>query len=181
MVADTLVSSRLPGMGVLRWIFGGFFALVGLALLAFATATMITASNSRTWPQAQGTMLVSAVDRKTSTARDGPGRTSSTSTSYMPRVEYRYEVDGEAHTGTRLELLERGEGTRAKVAAKLEKFPQGAKVAVYYDPDDPAQSVLKPGTPDAMGIAFLLGFVALLVGGGIMLFMRPRETGRHSR
>ena len=159
----------------MRWIFGGFFALVGLMMLAFATVTMFTASDSRTWPQTQGTMLVAAVDSKTSTSGGGPGRTNSTSTSYTPRVEYRYEIDGTSHKGTRFELLERGEGTRAEIAAKLEKFSEGAQVAVYYDPDDPAKSVLKPGTPDAMGIPFLLGFVALLVGGGIMLFMRPAE------
>ena len=159
----------------MRWIFGGFFALVGLVILVAATVTMITASDSRTWPHAQGTMLVSEVEMDVSTSPRGPGRTSSTSTSYTPRVEYRYEVDGKSHKGTRFELLERGEGTRAEVAAKLEKFAEGSQVTVYYDPGDPAKSVLKPGTPDAMGIPFLLGFVALLVGGGIMLFMRPAE------
>jgi len=176
-------------MKALRWIFGGFFALVGIALLILGTVTYMTGTASKEWPTVQGTMLVSEVESRTSTTGGGPGRTSSTSTSYAPRVEYRYEVDGEAHTGTRFELLERGEGKRAEIEAKLEQFRQGAQVAVYYDPDDPTKSVLKPGTPDAMGIPFLLGFVALLVGGGIMLFMRPAEKayergsrgrGRHS-
>ena len=155
-------------MSALRWIFGGFFALVGLTIIAFATATMITAGDSRTWPQVEGTMVVSEVESRRTTDRG-------TSTSYTPKVAYRYEVAGDGHEGTRFELIERGEATRTAIEAKLDKFPLGARVAVYYDPDDPRESVLKPGPPAAMGIPFALGFVALLVGGGIVLFMRPAQ------
>jgi len=153
-------------MSAMRWVFGGFFALIGLTIIAVATVTMITASDSRAWPQVDGTMVVSEVESRRSTDR-------ATSTIYTPKVAYRYEVAAQEHEGTRFELLERGEATRSAIEAKLDRFPKGARVAVSYNPDDPAESVLKPGAPDAMGIPFALGLVALLVGGGIVLFMRP--------
>jgi len=159
----------------MRWVLGGFFALVGVVVLAAATATMLTAEDSRDWRSVRGTMLTSGVESRESSSPRQPGRAPASGTTFVPRVEYEYRVEGQAYHGRRFELLEEGLGSRAAVEARLEAYPAGAEVDVYDDPDDPASSVLKRGVPSAMGIPFFLGFVALAIGGAIVLFLRPAE------
>ena len=155
----------------MRWIGGGFFMLVGVVILISATVSFVQAGASESWPSVDGTMVRSEVGGRYTASEKGK----SGHTTYLPTVEYTYVVEGKDYAGRRYELIERGEGDRATIERKLRDYPVGATVKVFYDPDEPAESLLKPGRPDAMGIPFVLGFIAIAVGGVVMLAFGPKE------
>jgi len=94
---------------------------------------------------------------------------------YLPNLEYDYTVAGREHRGDCYEFIERGRGNRLEIESIIDRYPVGSELTVHYDPDDPGSSVIKRGEPAAMGIPFFLGFVAIIVGGVIVLAMRPAE------
>ncbi|MFN7972758.1 MAG: DUF3592 domain-containing protein [Acidobacteriota bacterium] len=91
---------------------------------------------------------------------------------HMPKVTYRYEVAGVAHTSDRLAYA--NEGLKQSVAeAELAKIPD--EVEVWYDPGNPSEAYLRRHSP-ALGI--------VLVGGGLVvaafdaLYLLVRLLGR---
>ncbi len=94
---------------------------------------------------------------------------------YQLAVAYDYEVNGQKYTGSRYNSVDLNTGKRSwqRVADEL---PVGARVPVYYDPADPAESMLRPG-PTGAHIAmvwFLTPFNLIMVGGWVM-FARVRR------
>ena len=57
-------------------------------------------------------------------------------------LRYSYQVDGSTYEGTRLTLLD----YRTDLADAHVRYPVGAHVMVYYNPADPGEAVLEPGT-----------------------------------
>ena len=103
------------------------------------------------WPQGKGLVLLSEVRG---------GRV------YQPLVTYSYNVNGSDFTGqTDLRVPYFGvSSARKEVAYKtIADYSQGNTVKVYYNPENPAESYLKPGprwsefTRLSLGI-FLYGF-----------------------
>jgi hypothetical protein len=129
----------------------GLFIALSAAFALWATSRdLMRALASAEWPSVQGTIIVSEVRRKAS-----GGRT------WYPAIEYEYQVERRNHTGSRLRFIAfSASGTYAEdtVAA----FRQGARVPVYYDPKQPAESVLQPGA-DAMAFLFAGTPLVLLV------------------
>jgi hypothetical protein len=78
---------------------------------------------------------------------------------YAPDIKFRYEVAGQAFSGDRYRY---GQGyTNDKFAARtIEVFPVGKVITVYYNPNDPADSLLQPGLMgvDLFSALFLVPF-----------------------
>lgn len=80
---------------------------------------------------------------------------------YRPRVEYAYQLEGleyHAQTVRSFGLMFNFKGPAEKVCSR---YPVGAKVDVFADPDDPRQAVLEPGgdgalIPATLGVSLLL-------------------------
>lgn len=121
------------------------------------------------WEKVPATILEARIDEKS---------TRSTKTGnfqdrvYVPRIRYRYAMAGKEYTRSQVRPLEVGEERRADAQAILDRFPVGAEVKAYVNPDDPSRSVLdKGGLEDPLvfaaggglftliGIAFLVGTV----------------------
>jgi hypothetical protein len=91
---------------------------------------------------------------------------------HYARITYRYEVAGEAFTGTRVAfgLTQHNQGAAEAV---LDRYPTGCRVTVWYDPEQPAHSVLEPRCDWlnlTMNVAFAcvtLGFSCLMIWLGI--------------
>lgn len=65
---------------------------------------------------------------------------------YRPKIAYSYEVDGKHFQGTRVQFGTRWrERVKSKAASAITLYPVGQPVQVYYDPQRPADSALKPG------------------------------------
>jgi hypothetical protein len=87
------------------------------------------------WPSAMGTVIFSTVEIR---------RSSEGSSSY-PVVHYTYQVMGQPHRGNKIMP---GPAVGGLGAHKIvERYPAGAQVMVYYDPNNPSDAVLERGMP----------------------------------
>ena len=64
--------------------------------------------------------------------------------------------------------------TRGEAKAKASSYTVGSKLAVYYDPKDPAVSCLEPGVLRWFTYLYL-SFAACLMSAGLFLFWRLKR------
>jgi hypothetical protein len=103
-------------------------------------------ADAKTWRPVAGTVLTSSVISRTI------GPDGNQSTLYSPLVNYQFQVGATMHTGTQLRPGDalapshRFSSERPEEAAAIAgRYPSGAPVTVYYDPDDPAtRNCLEP-------------------------------------
>lgn len=94
---------------------------------------------------------------------------SSSGPRYLPWITYNYEVAGTAYEGDRLRLGGRVMfQSRAKALDYLARFPSHGRVKVYYDPKQPARSLLDPSPQSYVFVVFAIfaavaGFVGLII------------------
>ena len=133
------------------------FVAVGLGIAAFGARGVIQARASSAWPQVSGEITHSEITDSDS--------------SYSPLVRYKYSVSDRAFAGERICFgLDRMFAGYKFAQRYTQRYPVGSPVAVYYDPDQPSQSVLEPGItkrafiPMAFGLGFAIfgGWFALL-------------------
>jgi len=142
-------------------VFGLALAAAGLVVGIVGINELTGADASASWPSVKGRVIVSQVKRGISSR--GAGRNRRRSTSHTARIVYDYAVSGRKHIARRVSFG----ATSAKASAAramVRRYPKGAEVTVYYDPDDPDRAVLEPGT--SSGTYLPLGVGVLLAAGG---------------
>jgi hypothetical protein len=80
-------------------------------------------------------------------------------------VAYEFKAGGKTHRGTRVSIGE--DLGNVDVAETLVRYPAGAEVTVYVNPEDPAESVLERDPPKGAFGCLGLG-IALMVSGAIV-------------
>ena len=108
------------------------------------------------WLTAPGEVLTSELETHRSHTRSG------TSTTYLPKVTYRYHIMGQTYTGNAIGFGKSTYG-RGKAEAILARYPLGGQLSVRYDPADPTKAVLE--TKAAGFTNYLIVGIALLVMG----------------
>jgi len=105
---------------------------VFLGVIFFMRRKMAAVSQ---WPSTMGTVMMS----RTETRSSGEGYTD------YPVVQYSYQVRGQAYQGLKLAPGPEvgGSGARKVVA----KYPPGAQVMVFYNPENPSDAVLERNAP----------------------------------
>lgn len=134
-------------------------AIAVVALLAGASA-FATAREQSAWPSEPG--QVTAVETDTVWLAGRFPRMV-----YAVRVVYEYRVGDELFSSDRVNMnpvpVEVDSDEGARLAAT---YPEGAIVTVYYDPDDPAQSVLERAPLTG---AFMAGLTMLVLAAAVGL------------
>ena len=107
-------------------------------------------------------------------------RSDSDGTTYAPFVEYEYEVSGETLRGDRHSMFEFSSSSRRSAQQVVDRYPQGARVEVLYDPMDRAASVLDISDRSVpyFVILFLTPFHCIglgLMSGGVVNLRRWRR------
>lgn len=88
------------------------------------------------WPSTMGTVMMSTIEQRSSS--------DSGYTDY-PVVQYSYQVGGQAYQSYKLAPGPEVGGTGArKVVAR---YPAGAQVMVFYNPENPSEAVLERKAP----------------------------------
>jgi hypothetical protein len=127
-------------------VLAGVAFVASLSMVATIGIPLFRTFRSRHWQATIGRVLESdiAVAHDVSGA-DGRQRY------WTPRVSYEYRVDERSFVGRRVNFV----GFSARTAMKaLGRYPPGANVPVWYDPNDPADSVLeKRPTPASILVA----------------------------
>jgi hypothetical protein len=111
-----------------------------LTIIFFMRRRMATVSQ---WPSTMGVVQMSTIEQRSS--EDGY-------TDY-PVVQYSYQVGGQSYQSMKLAPGPEvgGSGARGVVA----KYPAGAQVMVFYNPQNPSDAVLERKAP-AMWLMWLL-------------------------
>jgi len=140
---------RKMAMSMLLTVLGAGFAAWGWMLLADARDTL-------EWPAVPGLILQSSIV-------EHEGRTGE-DTQYSVQIRYRYEVNGTQLTSDRFSLADHSSSRRAEMQAITEHFPAGSMAPVYYDPEAPASTLLRPGPTPIMWIPFVFGIFSSYAG-----------------
>ncbi len=124
-------------------------ALVGTGLLIYGLYQRNRLRASQSWRQASGTI----------TKADLAVHQDSESSSYSVALLYEYMVDGVRYTGKRIGFGGRQYVRKKRALQELERYPVNSSVAVYFDPEKPADAVLARESPDSL----------IMIAGGVLL------------
>ncbi len=150
---------------ILSLIVGGLIVLAGAAGLVFGVRNQVLAASSTGW---------TGVDAEVVVSRVVAGYRRHGHSSYAPDVEYAYSVAGQRFVGTRMSFSSVGSG-RDPVPSQdvIAHYQVGKRIRVFYDPVDPAQSVITPGPgPDDGGLTIIAG--AFLAFGAVVIVLGRR-------
>jgi hypothetical protein len=151
--------------------FAGFMTVLGTALLIFGVVFLRDAWASRGWPTAAGTV------EEVTVVRDRSSTSNTSRPYYYYAVTYEYEVSGQRYRGDRYSL---GNGSTASKNYESQRearnvgeeaYPEGSEVAVYYDPENPASTVLKPGANFGTYVPLVMGLLFTPPGIGFLMMM----------
>ena len=112
----------------------GFVLLILNAIflgIIFSTRRKMAAVSQ--WPSTMGTVLMSTLERRRSS--DNGGYTN------YPVVQYSYQVGGQMYQGMKLAPGPEVGGSGA--GSVVARYPAGAQVMVFYNPQDPSDAVLE--------------------------------------
>ncbi|MBL8693697.1 MAG: DUF3592 domain-containing protein [Planctomycetes bacterium] len=163
---------ELVGLSLL--VFGLFVAWFAVVAVWHGSRELAMAWRSRRWATTRGT-----IERAVLT-RSRTGRV----TREGARISYTYFVGGKSYSSMRCRFatsLEGADGVHFSVPRELlARYPIGAAVDVYYDPERPEQATLDRGTPSVwfpwMIALLLLGTAAFLVAAGASVALGPLEA-----
>ncbi len=144
-----------------------------LAASLQALRLILRGRSSLRWPTAKGKVIALEV---VGIQRRNVGRAS-----FRPTIRYSYRVNGRDYEGDRIGLafvpltMHSHEAFTLQEASQvLDGYYPGALVEVYYDPEDPAYSLLRPGAPSRLRLAGFAVVAALVTFGGMWAFLVPR-------
>ena len=152
-----MINAVLIGFGVLAIVIGAIPFIVQFR-------QGLRADASKKWPTASGTVTACALEQL-------PGH----KWRYRALVQYAYRAGGKDYRGNRV-FWGGSEGSEKHMTSVVETYPKGAKVRVFYDPNDPAEAVLDPiqNTGSRQLALYALAMVTLglfsLTGGLYALF-----------
>ena len=146
-------------------LFGAIFFAAGAFFFWMVVVSPIMLWNAaKTWPSAEATITNAKIVEN----HDSEG------SSYRASFTYKYTVNGKPHSNDRYGLMQVS-GSRKRAKKRLNQHPIGSKTTVYYDPIDPAESLMNR----KLGWSLLFGLIPILfmVVGGIIIGVIA--TGRH--
>jgi hypothetical protein len=128
------------------------FGAVGLA--AYYGYGHWRVRESRSWGSTTGRVLESGAAWET---------VEESNRMFLARVIYEYQVNDRPYRNGRIFLQP---NTNSDATATAARFPAGAQVPVYYNPADPAQSVLVRNAPSTQ---LYIGLIVLLLALAVMM------------
>jgi len=87
---------------------------------------------------------------------------------YKPDIRYEYQVAGKTYRSHRLGIYARSGAGYVFATDAMERYPEGSKVNVYYDPADPADAVLIQGPEYQALVGALIPWVFVGLGAFIL-------------
>ncbi len=148
------------------------FIFSGIGTLVYVKSMRRRQRRSITWVPVQGKILVSEVEKKTHRYSSATG--GETTVQYYPCVVYAYQYQGISYQAKGIITLNINWPRKAAEAA-VARYPLGAAVTVWVNPEAHHQAVLETGMgPYArkFKFGFLIGAV-FLIGGTIGWFLAP--------
>ena len=132
----------------LPWVYLG----IGIIFLVRCYRTYLHANATLSWPSTQGTVVTSEIKETGSSGQF----------TYKPVIIYAYQVHGKSLQSSKLQLGDEflTDGSHSQAEKLISEFPVGQSVVVFYNSEDPRDSVLVEGI--ATKFLWLGVFVSLL-------------------
>ncbi|USO00160.1 MAG: DUF3592 domain-containing protein [Phycisphaeraceae bacterium] len=148
--------SLAAGVGCLGG-FALFWSSIVCVFIVFMVGSAMKQVHAESYPTVEGQVTAARIDESS----DGEG-----GTTYQPAITYTYRVAGTPFENDRVRYGQVGSSDRRDSKKVLDRFPVGATVDVYFNPDNPADSVLTPGVQgvDLFSLLFLTPFILVAVG-----------------
>jgi hypothetical protein len=132
---------------------------IGWAILHYAIKMAARVRQRSSWPSTEGEIAHSAVlcqtDTWAATRRPTP---------YKADISYRYKVNGANYSSSRISLLDLAFSTADRAQRIVGRYPDKARVRVYYNPADCSEAVLEPGSADGISFLYVVGGTFAAVG-----------------
>ena len=135
-------------------VLGAVFAIYGIIELDRASAM-------RDWPAIQGEVYSARVVEEIDHGIDA-----STPRVYRPEIRYSFILGGTEYAGSRRSVGETAASWRSHAERVVARYPAGKPVTVYYNPQNPRESILERQTAKGWAIFFIVVGVAVGIGGG---------------
>ena len=126
------------------WVVGGtsVFLLLGGFLFGLGARNVWRALASPEWPRSPGIVVTS--DTGSSVTKDS--RTRASSRIYSADIRFRYQAGGHEYTTDTLHFGQTaGSGDSSDAELRHARYPVGAAVTVWYNPDNPSIATVEPG------------------------------------
>lgn len=163
-------------LGIFGFLCAGLFLFAfgagGVYLIVRGLKNRKQAAQSQNWPSVPGMVVESAVRQVNSQDAEGD-----TDIRYAPQVVYEYTVDAHPYRSSQMSFgPTQTHQRRTDAEAIMQRYPVGAAVAVYYDPQNPGQAVLERSAAGnsamfIIGIALLAVDVCLFCPGVLLLIL----------
>ena len=144
------------------------FVAIGGAIINYAVRTAAKARQSESWPSVEGEIAHSAVLYQTD------ARATDYRSAYKADISYRYKVNGRSYSSSNISHLDFSTSSTGRAQSIVQQYPDKSTVQVYYNPSNPSEAVLEPGS--AGGINLLYGIGGVFAAGG-SLFLLLSLTG----
>lgn len=158
-----------------------FYLMLGMGMsLALIPIGAMTISRARAsmasteWPQATAYMIDGSITSRMKRS----GRYSSRKV-FTPHLSYRFMVDGHSYVGKQLSYGEDDFSSEAEAQAVLIRYAPGSEHPVYYDPEDPEENVLQPGSTASNWMMFI--FPAIFLAGPVLVVLHGMVVLRRMR
>ena len=147
------------------------FGIIGVAMLIKSFQDKKKADESQNWSSTEGKITESYIRRDMGVNGDGIMQIL-----YYPEVRYEYEFMGIEYTGQQISFgANTGYSYQKKTQAILSKYPLGANITVYYNPNAPEDAVLerRVGGKVALIIGILFSLIAICTAcfGGLIAIL----------
>jgi Protein of unknown function (DUF3592) len=142
----------------------------GIVMIGFGVAVIISglvqldrARAMKGWSSVLGEVSSTRIVEKVGSRDfDSPGSASHT---YHPDVRYSYVLNGTDYAGTRRSFADTGASWRGYAEGVLARYPVGKKVTVYYDPQNPRDSILERGNAKAWATGLTVAGAVVVIAG----------------
>ncbi len=135
--------------------------VVGAIFLIYGIIELDRASAMRDWPAIQGEVYSARVVEELDTGVDD-----STWRVYRPEIRYSFILDGTEYAGARRSLGEPAASWRSHAETVVARYPVGQAVTVYYNPENPRDSIIERQTAKGWATFFIVIGVVVGIGGG---------------
>jgi hypothetical protein len=152
---------------VIKLVIAIIFGLVGIGIFSFSYYAYNKAKKALKWFTTNGTVLSSEVQKKTSdqSSISMMDRTEftrrKTVTNYTPDVCYSYTVQSKEYVSNKVGAFNVGTSSSVAAYSVANRYKAGSTVKVYYNPENPAESMLEPGVKAIQKVFLVVGLIVI--------------------
>lgn len=158
-------------MKIILVFFGAVFLFFGLIFFSITSSNIYKGKESEKWYETTGIITSSKLEIEEETDYDPEDDYFHTYYTYTPKIEYNYTVNGVNYSGNRIsfEIVSATDYTWAQ--NKVNLYYKGKNVTVYYNPENPSESVLEKGFSGYPLFPTVLCIVFIIIGLGFFVYI----------